>query len=77
MLTTTSLVVISASSIVALIVLSGVWAWTFKNWVELKRTEMGHGALPAAGPAVGNRIELADLKERVKKLEAIAAGVDL
>lgn len=78
MLTTTSLVVISASSIAALIVLSGVWAWTFKNWVELKRTELGHGAMPAAaGPAVGNRIELADLKERVKKLEAIAAGVDL
>jgi len=25
----------------------------------------------------GNRIELADLKERVRKLEAIAAGIDL
>jgi hypothetical protein len=28
-------------------------------------------------PAVGQRIDLADLKERIRKLEAIAAGVDL
>ena len=31
-----------------------------------------HGLPPATG-----RIELADLKERVRKLEAIAAGIDL
>jgi hypothetical protein len=28
-------------------------------------------------PAAGGRIELADLKERVRKLEAIAAGIDI
>ena len=28
-------------------------------------------------PAIGQRIDLADLKERIRKLEAIAAGVDL
>jgi hypothetical protein len=27
-------------------------------------------------PAIGQRIDLADLKERIRKLEAIAAGVD-
>ena len=27
--------------------------------------------------AIGQRIDLADLKERIRKLEAIAAGVDL
>jgi hypothetical protein len=27
--------------------------------------------------STGARIEIADLKERIKKLEAIAAGVDL
>jgi hypothetical protein len=32
----------------------------------------------ATSPApAGGRIELADLKERVRKLEAIAAGIDL
>jgi hypothetical protein len=28
-------------------------------------------------PNAGARIEIADLKERIRKLEAIAAGVDL
>ena len=30
-----------------------------------------------AGPSASARIEIADLKERIRKLEAIAAGVDL
>jgi hypothetical protein len=34
------------------------------------------GGSPIA-PTAGARIEIADLKERIKKLEAIAAGVDL
>lgn len=32
---------------------------------------------PDAGPSTAARIELADLKERIRKLEAIASGVDL
>jgi hypothetical protein len=28
-------------------------------------------------PPAGGRIEMADLRERVRKLEAIAAGIDL
>jgi hypothetical protein len=27
-------------------------------------------------PAIGQRIDLADLKERIRKLEAIASGVE-
>jgi hypothetical protein len=83
MLETTNLVVMSASSIVALALLGVVWAWSWKGWLELKRQQLstggGHGADDERPPVaqVGNRIELADLRERVKKLEAIAAGVDL
>lgn len=47
------------------------------GWLELKRLEIagrGHGR-PSPSPAA--RIELADLKERVRKLEAIADGIDL
>jgi hypothetical protein len=40
--------------------------------MELTHAVADHGLPPA-----GNRIELADLKERVRKLEAIAAGIDL
>ena len=51
----------------------------WQGWLALKareldsqRPETEHGA--ASGMA---RIEIADLKERIRKLEAIAAGVDL
>ncbi len=85
MFETTNLVVLSASTIVALAMLGAVWAWSWKGWLELKRHQLGSMAGAGAGAAeemlpvgqVGNRIELADLRERVKKLEAIAAGVDL
>jgi hypothetical protein len=51
-------------------------AWS--GWLDLKRLELcrdegGDRHLPPAG----GRIEIADLKERVRKLEAIAAGIDL
>lgn len=51
----------------------------WKGWLELKRLEL-QGSAPSANLPAGNagsRIEIADLKERIRKLEAIAAGVDL
>lgn len=83
MLETTNLVVMSASSIVAIALLGLVWAWSWKGWLELKRQQLGagggHGTSDELPPVaqIGSRIELADLRERVKKLEAIAAGVDM
>ncbi len=54
---------------------AGLRGW--QAWLDYKRLELaaqtGDHSLP---PATG-RIELADLKERVRKLEAIAAGIDL
>ena len=54
----------------------------WRGWLALKRTELdaalGGSTLPmTATPSAGARIEIADLKERIRKLEAIAAGVDL
>ena len=48
--------------------------WT--AWLELKRAQLaGSDPRPrTASPA--QRIELADLKERVRRLEAIANGVE-
>jgi len=51
----------------------------WRGWLALKQQELTHrtpSADPSA-PSAGTRIELADLKERIRKLEAIAAGVDL
>jgi hypothetical protein len=50
-------------------------AWN--GWLELKRFELTHDAADRTLPPATGRIELADLRERVRKLEAIAAGIDL
>ena len=59
---------------VAMLVGAGLTGW--RGWLQLKRTELERNA-PAGAPGVGARIEIADLKERIRKLEAIAAGVEL
>ena len=49
----------------------------FSQWISLKQTELsaiGH-AEPDFAEA-GGLIEMADLKERIRKLEAIASGID-
>jgi hypothetical protein len=58
----------------ALIALKG---WT--GWLDLKKAEIGQpgAATDAFPPSAAARIEVADLKERIRKLEAIAAGVEL
>ncbi len=49
----------------------------WQGWLELKRFELTQAAGDRTLPPAGGRIEIADLKERVRKLEAIAAGIDL
>lgn len=49
----------------------------WQSWLDLKRLELaGSGRQEGRAPAM-DRIEIADLKERIRKLEAIASGVDL
>ena len=69
--------VLAASIIVGLAgaSIAGLKAWS--GWLDLKKMELAQiagdrGLQPATG-----RIEIADLRERVRKLEAIAAGIDL
>ncbi|MEV4935646.1 MULTISPECIES: hypothetical protein [unclassified Sphingobium] len=49
----------------------------WNGWLDLKRAELARGTEGAAPPSTATRIEVADLKERIRKLEAIAAGVDI
>ena len=66
---------------VAIIAVASLRGW--QGWLTLKTRELemhrpeiegGSGSGPVG---MGARIEIADLKERIRKLEAIAAGVDL
>jgi hypothetical protein len=54
---------------------AGLKAWN--GWLELKRLELQQQAGDRTLPPASGRIEMADLKERVRKLEAIAAGIDI
>ena len=55
--------------------LAGLKAWG--GWLELKKMELTQIASDRGLPPATGRIEIADLRERVRKLEAIAAGIDL
>ena len=73
--------ILIASIAASLLVAVGIAAWAglraWHEWLELKRLELASGRAEATMPPATGRIELADLKERVRKLEAIAAGIDL
>lgn len=72
-----SIAAIGVSLLLAMGLASVVGLKGWQSWLDFKRLELasqvGDHSLP---PATG-RIELADLKERVRKLEAIASGIDL
>jgi hypothetical protein len=60
-----------------ILLLAALKGW--QGWLDLKRLELGSGQgrnVPAHG-GTAERIELADLKERIRKLESLAACIDL
>lgn len=73
----------TGGSLIGLIVIAAALLRGWQGWLDLKRQELDRSATPAAaaqdeGSSFGGaRIELADLKERIRKLEAIASGVEL
>jgi len=72
-----TMAVLAASVIVGMAAAAwaGLKAWN--GWLDLKKMELTQAAGDRGLPPAGGRIELADLRERVRKLEAIAAGIDL
>ena len=71
----------AASALMGLLVIAGATLKGWQDWLALKGRELDTGRRPAeidGGSREGAaRIEIADLKERIRKLEAIASGVDL
>ena len=58
----------------SIMIFAGLRGW--QGWLEIRRLEVAGGRTEPRSPAM-DRIELADLKERVRKLESIAACIDL
>ena len=71
-----ALVAILAAVVVALAKRSLAALKGWDGWLELRRLELSQsqGTRPTTPAAA--RIELADLRERIKRLEAIANGVE-
>lgn len=71
--------IISAFALICVLSVATLSLRGWRDWIALKHAELqaqqGSGDMPV--PSTASRIEVADLKERVKKLEAIAAGIDL
>ena len=61
-----------ALAIAALAMLKG-----WQGWLEVKRLELAGPARREPRGEVSELIEMADLRERVRKLESIAAVIDL
>ena len=60
-----------ATAVATVVMLCFTVLRVWRGWLELKRER---GSTP---PDPGARIEMADVRERLRKLEAIARGVDL
>ena len=69
----TALIAMASAGVAGLSVASAAALKGWHGWLGLKRLEMTEGR-PLSTPL--SRIEVSSLKERVRKLEAIAAGTD-
>jgi hypothetical protein len=73
--------IMTSGTLIGLVVIAAALLRGWQGWLELKRQELDRSAArPFAdeGSSIGTaRIELSDLKERIRKLEAIASGIDL
>jgi hypothetical protein len=70
----------AAVTMVAIVAAAGLAAW--RGWLELKRLQLAGGErrselIEGGAPEPAALIELASVKERLRKLEAIASGVEL
>jgi hypothetical protein len=67
----TLILAVSCLLAIAMLTVSGMKG--FSAWIDLRKAELGTLSQTDAPPSTLSRIELADLKERLRKLEAMAA----
>ena len=74
-MSTTLIIAATALAITSMLCIAAARAW--RGWLDLKRLELASRTGTGPEEDVGVRIELAAVRERLKKLEAIASGVEL
>ena len=74
----TTILMTAGFAFAALLTVSLIALRGWRDWIQLKHAEIDAAApRDRPSPSGGARIEVADLKERVRKLEAIASGIEL
>jgi hypothetical protein len=71
---TTMIIAVAGLAAFLLVVAALLRGWT--DWLALKRAELESNDQAPTSPTPAARIELADLKARVRRLEGIANGVE-
>lgn len=79
-MTTPLILAATLLAITAMVCVAATRAW--RGWLELKRLELAAARMPADADAaededISVRIELAAVRERLRKLEALASVVEL
>ena len=69
------LIALASSSVLALGITSFAVLKGWHGWLDLKRAQFSHSRPEPAAPTTA-RIEVSDLQDRVRKLEAIVNGTD-
>ena len=69
--------ILSATALAATLMLCIAATRAWRAWLDYKKLELASRGGAGADEDVGVRIELAAVRERLKKLEAIASGVEL
>jgi hypothetical protein len=74
--------IMTGGGLIGLVIIAASLLRAWQGWLDLKARELDRAAASMTraeeGSGIGTaRIELADLRERVRKLEAIASGVEL
>lgn len=71
------LLIVTGAGLTALTIatLAGLRGW--QGWLEIRRLELSGTARRDPRSPAGEMIEVADLKERVRKLESLASCIDL
>ena len=72
-----TLTILAAASLAGLSIalFAGLRGW--QGWLEVRRLELSGTARREPRSPAGEMIEVADLKERVRKLESLASCIDL
>ena len=74
-MSTSLIIAATALAIIMMLCFATLRAW--RGWLDYKKLELASRGGAGGKEEVGVRIELAAVRERLKKLEAIASGVEL